>query len=436
MENYLDWQNNLAQDHRIVPLMYVAEYRISPVDKIVNSEEEPVKLCNYTDVYKNIEITSDLDFMDGSASRNEIERFAIQDGDTLITKDSESWNDIGIPAYVKGNFEKTTVCGYHLALIRPYQEVIFPKYLYYCFESKLHRIQLEIEATGVTRFGISKNAIKDYKLPLPSLNKQIIVSDYLDREILKIDTLIAKKKLLIDLLEERKKKIIKQSVNFGLEPDRKMKDSRIPWLGEVPKSWKIVKLKYLSEHIFTGSTPKGYDLPIDETEQEIYNWFTPGDFKSEFNIVDSAKRKLTKHLIDSEGVKLFNEHAVMFVGIGATLGKIAIPNEKFYTNQQINIIELKKDVNKYFIGYFLSAWIDAIRLLANTATLPILNQQRLGDIAISLPHIEEQNSIVEYLERRDEQHSTLLSKITKSISLLKEKRVKIIAANINDDFKD
>lgn len=118
MSDYLDWQNKISSDFRVVPLLYVADYRISPVNKIIEDGEEPVKLCNYTDVYKNSYITSNITFIEGSASENEIGRFQIEDGDVLITKDSEAWNDIGIPAIVMGYFEHTTICGYHLALIR------------------------------------------------------------------------------------------------------------------------------------------------------------------------------------------------------------------------------------------------------------------------------------------------------------------------------
>src|SRR5690554_6162098 len=98
MESYLDWINRVSSDTEIVPLYFVADFRISPIDKIKYEHETPVKLCNYVDVYKNTYISSDIDFMEGTASENEIEKFTIKDGDIMITKDSESSDDIGIPA--------------------------------------------------------------------------------------------------------------------------------------------------------------------------------------------------------------------------------------------------------------------------------------------------------------------------------------------------
>lgn len=433
MSNYLNWQNKISTDHKIVPLLFVADYRISPVDKIVKDDEELVKLCNYTDVYKNTYINSDIEFMEGSASENEIERFLIKDGDILITKDSESWNDIGIPAIVKGDFEHTTVCGYHLALMRPYKKLVIPKYLFYCFESKQHRLQLEIEATGVTRFGIPKNAITKYKIPLPSLTQQNKIVDYLDNEVAKIDALIEKKTQLITILEEKKKAVINQVVTKGLDPNVLMKDSGIEWLDEIPEHWEVVKLKYLSKGIETGSTPNGYDIPLNDDEN-VYNWFTPGDFEEDYNKVYESKRKLSYEVVENTGTRLYDPNSVMFVGIGATLGKVAVTDSKFYTNQQLNIIELKDNVNKFFIAFSLSAFINVSKIIANSATLPILNQQKLGDIQIPIPKLEEQNLLVEYLEKICDNHSNVVSKILNSIELLKEKRTSIISAAVNGEL--
>jgi type I restriction enzyme S subunit len=99
-------------------LYEIAHVRISNVDKKTNGNEKPVKLCNYMDVYSNEYITDILNFMEATASTTEIERFGLNDGDVVITKDSETPDDIGIPAVVTEKIEGL-VCGYHLALIRP-----------------------------------------------------------------------------------------------------------------------------------------------------------------------------------------------------------------------------------------------------------------------------------------------------------------------------
>lgn len=433
MESYLDWINKVSSDTEIVPLYFVADFRISPIDKIKYDHEIPVRLCNYVDVYKNTYITSNIEFMEGTASENEIERFTIKDGDIMITKDSESSDDIGIPAIVKGDLDELTVCGYHLALITPNTEKVVPKFLFYCFESKQHRLQIEIESTGVTRVGIPKDVISHYKIPLKSLKYQNKIVAYLDQEVAKIDALVKKKIRLVELLEEKKKATISQAVTKGLN-HVKMKSSGIDWLGDIPEHWEIIKLKYTANKISTGTTPDGYDQPIEEDDESIVNWFTPGDFTDNFNLLNNSRRKLTKEIIENNKLSLFSNNSIMFVGIGATLGKVSISDFDFYTNQQLNIIELKQEFDKMFIGLSLSSLIEFSKIYANSATLPILNQQKLGEIQIAVPSLNEQIEISDFLKKYMINHSTLNTKINNSIDLLKEKRTGIISAAINGEI--
>src|SRR5579884_2391346 len=82
------------------PLASIADIRFSGVNKVAEPNQEPVRLCNYTDVYANDYILSEMEFMHATATRAEIERFGLQIGDVIITKDSETPDDIGVPAVV------------------------------------------------------------------------------------------------------------------------------------------------------------------------------------------------------------------------------------------------------------------------------------------------------------------------------------------------
>jgi len=101
-----DWPTRRLRD--------IADIRISNVDKKTHPAEEAVKLCNYMDVYSNEYVTGRIEFMEASASKGEIERFALQYGDVIITKDSETPDDIGIPAVVAETIGRL-VCGYTAA---------------------------------------------------------------------------------------------------------------------------------------------------------------------------------------------------------------------------------------------------------------------------------------------------------------------------------
>ena len=140
--------------------------------------------------------------MAATATKEEISRFSLKAGDVLITKDSESWNDIAVPAVVDGRYDRV-LCGYHLALIRPQPQSIESRYLARAFESAGIREQFHVEAQGITRFGLSGQSIGNALVPVPPYDEQHRIADFLDRETAKIDALIARNEAQIRLLKER-----------------------------------------------------------------------------------------------------------------------------------------------------------------------------------------------------------------------------------------
>ena len=111
-------------------LFEVASFEISNVDKKTKENESSVRLCNFTDVYKNWAITESIDdsFMIASASVGQIKKFTLSKGQVAITKDSETRHDIGISSYIADDFPDT-VLGYHCALITPNSEQLDGKCL-------------------------------------------------------------------------------------------------------------------------------------------------------------------------------------------------------------------------------------------------------------------------------------------------------------------
>ncbi len=122
-------------------LRTVAEMRVSNVDKHADENEIPVRLCNYVDVYKNKRISQDMTFMKATASCEEIERFRLHTDDVLITKDSETWDDIGVPALVTEPADDL-ISGYHLALLRPKRDIQGPFLARGCRQSNLVQIAM------------------------------------------------------------------------------------------------------------------------------------------------------------------------------------------------------------------------------------------------------------------------------------------------------
>lgn len=174
----VEWLGDVASHWETVSLKNYTYIFASNVDKKIEEGEIEVELCNYVDVYKNDVITEQLEFMVASATQAEIEKFILQPKDILVTKDSETPDDIAVPAIVKFTKEKL-LCGYHLMIIRCFKNLL-PDYLIWVLRDLNIATQFHREAVGITRFGLAAKHFKNGIVPLPEKKEQVQIADYLD----------------------------------------------------------------------------------------------------------------------------------------------------------------------------------------------------------------------------------------------------------------
>ena len=237
------WLGDVPTHWEIRRLRTVAEMRVSNVDKHTREGEFPVRLCNYVDVYKNDIIAQAMFFMSATASQDEIERFRLGRDDVLITKNSEAWDDIGIPALVTETVDDL-LSGYHLAILRPFKEIIGP-YLARTLQSKAVAYQFHVRANGVTRYGLTHAGIQSVQIPLPPIPEQTAIVRYLNHVDRRIRRYVSAKRKLIALPEEEKQAIVNRAVTRGLDPNACLKPSGVEWLGDVPEHWEMRRSKRL-----------------------------------------------------------------------------------------------------------------------------------------------------------------------------------------------
>ena len=147
----VEWIGEISEEWEVKKLKYIADARPSNIDKKSKDDEESVFLCNYVDVYNNEYICSDLSFMKATANQDQIQKFILEKGDVIATKDSETPDDIANPALVVENFDNV-VCGYHLTHIKP--KAIDGRYLFRFFQTNYLNSYFEVSANGVTRYGL------------------------------------------------------------------------------------------------------------------------------------------------------------------------------------------------------------------------------------------------------------------------------------------
>jgi type I restriction enzyme, S subunit len=189
----------------------LSDIQNSNVDKKSYADEISVKLCNYVDVYKNDFIDKSLNFMEATATKLEIKQFTIKQGDVFITKDSETCDDIAIPALATESIDGV-LCGYHLAQFRIKEKVFLGSYLFRLFQSPSYGFRFVISAKGITRVGLGQSAIADSLTPVPPLSEQKAIADYLDTKTTQIDRIIQTINTQIEKLKELRKTLINDVV--------------------------------------------------------------------------------------------------------------------------------------------------------------------------------------------------------------------------------
>ena len=212
----VEWIGEIPEHWAVEKIKNISQVKPSNVDTKSKDNEPPVLLCNYTDVYNNEFITMELDFMKATATHDQIRKLSLDVEDIIITKDSESADDIAVPAIVTEELENV-VCGYHLAVIKPNTSIINPKFLFRSFESDRINKQFELGANGVTRFGLGTYPISNAYVCQPPLNEQKEIANYLDIETAKIFKATDKILNHIELLEEYKTSLIHHVVTGKID---------------------------------------------------------------------------------------------------------------------------------------------------------------------------------------------------------------------------
>jgi type I restriction enzyme S subunit len=347
----VEWLGDIPNSWDLKRLKYISQILSSNVDKKSYENEIEVLLCNYVDVYKNEFITNKINFMKATANQSEIKKFSLQEGDIQITKDSESPDDIAIPAYVNEKLENI-LCGYHLSILRNNKDEIYSKYLFRFFELVGVRNYFETMAKGVTRYGLSIDSFRHIFVPSFDVDEQQKIANFLDEKSKTFDYAISKKEELITKLQDAKQSLISEVVTGKLKVIQKenklqtikrkkeeLINSNVDWLGDIPKDWQVKKTKYLFEIRKRISGTLGYDiLSITQKGIKIKDITTGGG---------QLSMDYSKYQIVNVGDFAMNHMDLLtgFVDIAKTQG-VTSPDYRVFT-----LIDKNSDSNYYLYLY-------------------------------------------------------------------------------------
>ena len=435
----VEWLGNVPEGWHVERLKFSATSRVSNVDKLSGEDEIPVRLCNYVDVYKNDEITSELPFMEATATSKEINKFGLKVGDVLITKDSEDWRDIAIPAYVRETADDL-VCGYHLAIVRASERRIEPRYLFDLFRSRSVNTQFQIASSGVTRYGLPKSAVGEALVPIPPRAEQEKISAFIEMQTCRIDELIAKKRELIDRLKEKRTALISHVVTKGLPPEEAakhglpinppLKPSGIPWLGGIPEHWELMFLK------------RCVAIPITDGPHLTPNFVNEGvPFLSAEGVYNGrVNLESVRGYISPEDDAEFSKKCkpqkadVLVVKSGSTTGKVGYVSidDDFNIWSPLALVRASRENFGRFLYYALASdyFFGQVKVSWSFGTQPNIGMNVLQNLKVVCPPLDEQRAIAQFLDQKCELLEAVVKLTSRAIERLLEYRSALITAAV------
>ncbi len=350
---------------------------------------------------------------------NEDPFIQLQEKDLLITKDGT----IGKLAIVK-NMPGPACLNSGIFVTRPTDNDYVTEFMHWVLCSNVFTRFIDYMKTGTTISHLYQNVFVEFSFPIPSLEEQRGINSFLKKETERIDALIAKKQRQIGLSQEKRSSLISHAVTKGLDPNVKMKDSGIEWLGKIPEHWTLIKIKHLSM-VKRGASPRPIDDPKYFSEEGEYSWVRIADVTASSRYLENTTQKLSD-LGKKWSVPL--EPGDLFLSIAGSVGKPIITKIKCCIHDGFVYFPNYK-YNSEFL-YYIFASGQPYFGLGKLGTQLNLNTDTVGDIYIGLPPNDEQKEIVELLDCETARIDALINKVKESIEKLLEYRTAIISAAV------
>ncbi len=285
------------------------------------------------------------------------------------------------------------------------------------FAARLLKTPEFISQISMTYDGIREGKAIKFKdagpvpLPIPPTAEQSAITTFIDGVLLKMDSAIASQERMIELLKERRSAIITHAVTKGLDSKAKMKDSGVPWLGQVPAHWEVKRLRFLlSNKSPKGEYAKGEYVGLEDIESATGAYRPAEDF------------------IPSGVVSHFCSGDILFGKLRPYLQKVALAIRGGFCSTEILALTPSEVGHGPYLQRLLSCWafIDYINSASYGTKMPRVDWTMLADVPLPCPPVREAISIAEQLDDQLEAMNKAITTQGQMIELLKERRSAII----------
>lgn len=381
----------------------VAAVSFSSVDKKSVAGEVPVRLCNYMDVWKNHYIDADLAFMQATATPREIKQFTLVKHDVLLTKDSETKEDIADPAVVRTDRDDL-VLGYHLALVRPDPKKAHGPFIAAQLALPQFRAQFVRVANGATRYGLGIDEVRNGTLLLPGVEEQKTIAEYLGA----VDAAIDATRGVIEQTRRLKTAVLQDLLTRDL-PGRHSEFREVKGLGQVPRAWKCMPLSKAVSYW-------QYGLSESLSDSGAYPCFRMNNYRngrmvaSDLKYINLSDKALGTYLLERGDILFNRTNSRDLVG---KIGIFDLDGDYVFASYLVRLRANPSIARPEFLNLLLNTAVnqERIRRLATPGVSQSnINVESLKQFRVALPSTDEQDTMIEFIAgldaRRDREIET------------------------------
>ncbi len=324
----------------------------------------------------------------------------------------------------------------HVTIVRFEPGKAHPHFIKYLVQTPMYQgyIYAALVAGSTNQIELSREGLRCTPCVVPPIEEQQNIAAFLDDEMVKLDALVAKKERLIGLLEEKRAALINGSVSRGLNPTFPMKDPGIWWLGRIPRHWQVKRLKYmvrggLVNGVFKTKEHFGEGVKLINVV-DIYQKDSRVDFEQLERVVLSPS-EVRVYAVEPGDI-FFVRSSLKLEGVAASALIDGVPEPAVFECHLVKIRPVVPQIRPRFMAYYLNSTTVRHRLvsLAQTTTMTTIGQGELAGLEVTLPPMEEQVRVCEFLEGACGRLDAIIAKTREQIAKLQEYRTALISAAV------
>lgn len=407
----VDWLGDIPEGWETKRNLGLFSERKERVKHFANEEFELLSVTIRQGVVQQLELSETKERKD-SSNDNKSNYKCVRKGDITYNKmrmwqgaaGESKYDGIVSPAYI---------------ILKPKTQVV-SRYFHYFYRTEMFNEVAYQYGHGITddQHSLRYWQFKALYSPLPSLETQKRIADFLDEKTKIIDELVAKKERLVELLREKRTALITRTVTKGLDPHAKLKSSGVDWLGDIPEGWKVKRLKFCLGLVNKkGVGDSGNKIALEN--------------------IESWTGKYIETDANYEGGTEFNKNDVLFGKLRPYLAKVFLAHDNGEAIGDILVYRARKEVLPKFAFYFFlsDGFIDVVNSSTYGAKMPRTEAFFIGNLMFVYPNIIEQKQISDFLDTETAKIDKAVALVESQTEKLKEYRSSLIYSSVTGKTK-